>query len=95
MKFSWDENKDRHNRQKHGISFDLAAKVFNDEFRLEEYDAEHSLQEDRFITIGLVGDVLTVLYVVYTPRNDNIRIISARKANQKERRLYEYHRKGY
>ena len=95
MKFSWDENKERINQQKHGISFELAAKVFNDEFRLEEYDAEHSILEDRFITIGMVGDVLTVICVIYTPRDDTIRIISARKANQEERSLYEYHRKGY
>lgn len=95
MKFSWDENKEKINKKKHGISFDSAAMVFGDPFRWEDFDEEHSEEEDRFVTIGFAGDVLTVLFVVYTPGDDTIRIISARKANQKERSLYEYHRERY
>lgn len=85
LNFEWDEEKARVNRQKHGISFELAAMVFNDEDRIEIYDEEHSLDEDRYITIGLAGEVL---FVVYTERKDTIRLISARLATARERRLY-------
>ena len=49
------------------------------------YDFEHSIEEDRYIAIGMVGDLL---FVVFTERGDNIRLISARSATEKERRLY-------
>ena len=94
MKFTWNEDKERANIHKHGITFSSAAMVFGDPFRWEDYDEEHSEEEERFVTIGFAGDVLMLLFVVYTPRDDTIRIISARKANQKERSLYEYNREG-
>lgn len=83
--FEWDEEKAEINKKKHGISFETAAKVFLDEDRLEIYDEAHSLEEERFITIGRAGDVLFVVYTVRTPK---IRLISARLAVPKERRLY-------
>lgn len=96
MKFIWDEEKETLNRQKHGISFQTASKVFDDVFRWEEFDEKHSSEEEsRYITIGAVGDIVAILYVVYTPREDKIRIISARKATRGERRIYEYYRNGY
>ena len=49
------------------------------------YDFEHSADEDRYIAIGIVGDVL---FVVFTERKENIRLISARLATDAERRLY-------
>ena len=67
------------------MSFQTAALVFSDENRIEMYDSEHSLEEDRYNTIGLVEDVL---FVVYTERKDRLRIISARLANKKERSMY-------
>ena len=85
LEFEWDEEKEKINVKKHGISFSTAALVFDDEDRIEIYDTIHSVQEDRFITIGSVGKIL---FVVYTNRDSSIRLISARLANDKERRLY-------
>lgn len=85
IKFSWDEKKERENIKKHGISFEVASLVFADERRIEFFDTEHSIDEDRYITIGMVGDVLMV---VYTIREDQHRIISARIANKRERSKY-------
>ena len=90
MHFQWDSNKERINIEKHGISFKTAELVFGDENRLELYDELHStLVEDRYITIGLVGEVAFVITVVYTDRDDDvIRIISARQATKKEKEEY-------
>ncbi len=83
--FEWDEEKNTTNVQKHGIDFNDAILVFNDENYVEFYDAAHSIEEDRYNVIGLVHDVL---FVVYTERKETIRIISARIATPSERRLY-------
>lgn len=86
MKFEWDEEKNLSNQKKHHISFETAVFVFSDENHIELYDYENStLEEDRYIAIGLVGDVL---YVVFTEKKDATRIISARKATPQERRDY-------
>lgn len=81
----WDENKNRLNNIKHGVDFQQAAKVFEDNFRLEEIDEEHSDEEIRYITIGRVNDIL---FVVYTERGEITRLISARRATKKERVKY-------
>ncbi len=85
LQFEWDDEKNRLNYTKLGINFETACLVFNDEHRIEIYDTEHSVLEDRYNTIGLVGDVL---FVVYTERKDHIRLISARMADKKERSIY-------
>ena len=85
MTFEWDDEKDAKNKRKHGISFNTAARVFNDPYYIEMFDFEHSEDEDRYIAIGKVGDVL---FVVFTERKDRIRLISARIATSQERRLY-------
>ena len=85
MKIEWDTNKNDANMKKHHISFETAARVFLDENRLDYYDIVHSMNEDRYITIGLVEEVIVV---VYTLRKTRIRIISARLATRKERDLY-------
>lgn len=54
----WDEIKSRTNIQKHGISFETAALVFADDERIEYYDKLHSPEEDRYIVIGCVHDIL-------------------------------------
>ena len=82
LTFEWDEEKNRINKNKHGIDFETAMLVFNDLERIEIYDLEHSVDEDRYSTIGMVKDVL---FVVYTERKENIRLISARLATNKER----------
>ena len=85
MVFEWDENKNEINKQKHKISFETAAHVFDDPNYIEMYDFEHSVNEERFIAIGKVGDIL---FVVFTERRENIRLISARLATAAERGLY-------
>ena len=81
----WDDKKADINKQKHGISFATAAMVFADENRIERRDERHSQDEDRWQVIGMVEDVL---FVVYTERIDSIRLIMAREATPKERREY-------
>ncbi len=88
MKFEWDDNKEQKNIAKHGIDFGTAILVFGDDNRIEMYDAKHSFEEDRYITIGEINGYVMVLYVVYTERNDAIRIISARRATQREKEAY-------
>lgn len=85
MIFEWDEEKNAVNIEKHKISFETAAHVFYDPAYIEMYDFEHSVDEDRYIAIGRVGDIL---FVVFTERKENIRLISARLATEAERRLY-------
>ena len=83
--FEWDSAKEAANIKKHGIDFDTASLVFEDYFRIEKYDEAHSGEEDRYNTIGMVHDVL---FVVYTERGTRTRIISARLADKAERRKY-------
>ncbi len=83
--FEWDAEKEAVNLRKHKLGFDEAMRVFDDRNRKEFYDALHSREENRFFTIGMVRDIL---FVVYTERREAIRIISARKANEKEVRIY-------
>jgi hypothetical protein len=86
LKFEWDAEKNAINREKHDISFETAAYVFDDPNYIEMYDFEHStIDEDRYIAIGMVGNIL---FVVFTERGDAIRLISARPATEAERRLY-------
>ncbi|MBQ6975964.1 MAG: BrnT family toxin [Selenomonadaceae bacterium] len=83
--FEWDDMKSMINEFKHGVSFQDAALVFEDEFKITRKDTRHSQNEERFQTIGMVEDVL---FVVHTARNERIRIISARAATEKERADY-------
>lgn len=90
MEFEWDEEKERLNIRKHGLSFSEILPVFLDPKRLEYVDLEHSTwDEERIDVIGRVKDVLFV-FCVYTDRENRIRIISARKANKEE--IDEYYR---
>ena len=81
----WDEKKAAINKQKHGVTFEDAALVFSDRNRIERHDERHSQDEDRWQVIGMVEDVL---FVVYTDRDEAARIIMAREASPKERREY-------
>ena len=69
--------------QKHGVSFEMAVRVYLDDKRIEKLDTEHSTLEERTNVIGRVSDTL-ILFVVETDRNGNKRIISARKAEPDE-----------
>ena len=88
MRFTWDENKNLSNIQKHKISFIQAAYVFSDPLRKEYYDERHSNHdEDRFIAIGLAENRL--LFVSFSePEPEMTHIISARKVKSHERRYY-------
>jgi len=90
LKFDWNSDKDRVNRDKHGVSFEEARSVFYDEDAIQFFDESHSLEEDRFIMLG-VSVKLRILVVVHCEREDGrvIRIISARKVTARERRFYE------
>ncbi len=89
IKFEWDENKNRINQKKHGISFDEAKTVFYDEEALVIDDPEHSEEEERFIILGLSSRA-NLLVVCHCCRDSDtvIRIISARKATKTETRYY-------
>ncbi len=89
--FVWDESKNQLNIKKHGIDFKTAALVFYDDLRLEYPDPEHSEAEARYRTIGLVHDVLTVVYCDRENMDTgsvDIRMISARLATKLERNAY-------
>ncbi len=90
-RFEWNPEKARENVRKHGIRFEDATLVFDDPYALSEPDRIID-GEQRWRTLGMVAEVLLVLVVAHTVREDAggevIRIISARKANQKERREY-------
>ena len=77
----WDDNKAEANYKKHGIRFRVAARIFLDENRFEDYDELHSENEDRWKVVGKVRDVLVV---IYTERGEKYRLISARLANKRE-----------
>ena len=85
LKFEWDDEKAEINKRKHNVMFSMAARVFLDDNRIDYYDEFHSDDEDRYKIIGRVGKVLVV---IYTERKENIRIISARRANKKEEEDY-------
>ena len=88
MEFEWDPNKADYNLKRHGVDFTEASTVFNDPLSVTYHDPDHSLDEDRYITIGLsVSNRL--LIVAHTDRNEVTRIISAREVTSRERKLYE------
>jgi uncharacterized DUF497 family protein len=82
--FEWDQSKNQSNNEKHGVSFEEAQTIFYDENAIEYYDDNHTNEEERFIMLGISGQ-LRMLVVCYCVRNsDSIRIISARKATKKD-----------
>ena len=87
MEFEWDEDKAKANLRKHRVAFDEAATVFGDFLSTTFPDPDHSLDEDRFITIG-TSDRGRIVIVSHTDRDDRTRIISARKATPRERKIY-------
>ena len=92
LNFEWDPKKARLNKQRHRISFEQAAGVFRDPRAVSIYDEAHSEPEDRWITLGLseTGGLLVVCHTFrqIDPSTVCIRIISGRKATQREMRQY-------
>ena len=89
IEFSWDARKARQNLHKHKVSFEEAATVFYDENAIEFFDPAHSVDEDRFLMLGLSGR-LRIMVVSYCLRKESseIRLISSRKATKKEEGVY-------
>lgn len=89
IRFEWDSKKAASNLRKHGVAFEEARTVFEDDEALLIADPEHSDREDRFVLVGLSA-ALRVIVVVHCERDAGpvIRIISARKADRSERASY-------
>ena len=87
--FDWDENKNRINLEKHGITFEEASTVFFDDRAILFDDPEHSINEDRFLLLG-ISETSKVCIVCHCYRESDtvIRIISARQATRKEEERY-------
>ena len=88
MEFEWNPDKAAQNIEKHGVSFQEAATVFNDTLSMTFPDPDHSLGESRYVIIGL-SRFGQLLVVAHTDRGEKVRIISARKATRQERKFYE------
>ena len=88
MRFSWDPNKDRLNQRDHGIKFQEATTVFGDPLAVTVSDPDHSIGEERILTIGQSSSG-QLLVVCHLEQGDTIRIISARRATAHERKDYE------
>jgi uncharacterized DUF497 family protein len=88
--FTWDIQKARINQKKHDVSFEEAKTVFYDENARLIHDPDHSNEEERFLILGLSNRFRLLLVVhCYREDEDTIRIISARKASNNERKQYE------
>ena len=88
MEFEWDPKKAAKNLRKHEVSFDEAATVFGDPLGTTVPDPDHSLAENRYITVGMSRRRRLVI-VAHTERGERIRIISARALTRAEREAYE------
>jgi uncharacterized protein len=88
LRFSWDLRKAAANRRKHGVTFEEAATAFADRLSLTVPDPDHSEDEERFVLLGL-SITRRLLVVSHVERGDEIRLISARPANRRERLEYE------
>jgi uncharacterized protein len=85
IQFEWDESKNTSNKRKHGVSLT----VFSDDYALLLKDPDHSSEEDRFILLRLRSTVkILIVCHCYRSKDEIIRIISARKANQSEKSQY-------
>jgi uncharacterized protein len=86
MEFEWDQSKERVNLRRHGISFDEARRIFDGPVLTRVDDREH-YGEVREISLGMLSPDAPLI-VVHTARGEKTRLISARKANRQERKIY-------
>jgi len=94
LKFEWSEEKNFLNQQKHGVGFAEAREVFEDPFHISKLDFRFDYFEERWITLGATSreKILVVANMFFDEDGEEIiRIIRARKANQKEKDFYEKH----
>ncbi len=92
MKFEWDKFKNAINIQNHGISFEEAIEVFEDPLHISKLDYRFDYFEERWITLGSTSryKIIVVAHMLFDENNEEIiRIISSRKANSKEVKIYE------
>ena len=89
MRFDWDPAKAATNAKKHNVTFEVAKTVFYDDLAVQFFDEEHSLDEERFLLLGISSDA-RLLLECHCERGDSdvIRTISARKATQSEAHFY-------
>ena len=88
MSIEWDVDKARANAAKHHVSFEEAATVFGDPLELTIPDPNHSIEEERYVSLG-TSTAGRLLVVGYTERGSKIRVIFARRATMRERHDYE------
>lgn len=86
MEFEWDDNKNTYNLEKHGLSFKDAGLIFSGQ-TVTFIDDRKEYGEQRFITLGTL--IKRVVVIVHTQRGHKLRIISMRKANERERKIYQ------
>lgn len=88
LRFLWDPRKAGSNERRHGVGFQEATTVFDDPLSVTIPDPDHSVDEQRFLLLGL-SIRRRLLVVAHSELDESTRIISARRANRRERRLYE------
>ena len=90
MIFEWDETKNQINKNKHGISFEQVKSVFEDDLAILFDDPDHSIDEERFLIIGMSNEKgVCIVSHCYRGADEKIRIISARKATRTEQEIYK------
>jgi uncharacterized DUF497 family protein len=95
LRFEWDPAKAAANVRRHGVSFQEAVSVFSDEWALLIGDPDHSGEEERFVLLGMSARRRgLVVCHCYRSGGDIIRLISARKANRREREIYQRRWRG-
>lgn len=95
IKFEWDENKNQINKVKHGMDFEEAKSVFYDDEAIMFDDPEHSMEEERFLILGISKhENICIVSHCYRGEDDIIRIISARKATKNETKTYNKYAGG-
>jgi len=88
QKINWDARKARTNLRKHGVSFEEAKTAFDDHLSVTKFDPDHSIEESRFLTLG-ISSSHRLLLVAHTDDPYEIRIITARLPTRSEREAYE------
>ena len=88
MDFEWNRQKAEINIQKHGVAFDEASTVFGDTLSITFPDSDHSIQEERYLIVGL-SNKNRILVISHVYRSETIRIISARQSTKREQKFYE------
>ena len=89
LDFTWDKEKYDKNYQKHGIRFEEASTVFYDENMIYKMDVWHSVNEERYIVIGMSNNTRLLMVCHCIGYGTSVRIISARRANKSETQEYE------